>query len=539
MSASIRGRNRAWAKARAQLARETGAVVKDWGGRLPVALIYPNRYQVGMSNLGVHAIYRWLNARRDVVCERVFYDPKQPADEPPLSLENQRPLTDFSALAISVSYELDYFNVVRLLRAAEIPVLAAERDGRHPLVIGGGPSLSANPMPLADIFDAICVGEAEAILPDLLPVLQGADDNREETLRELAALPGVYVPQVRPQGPVTRQCPARLDGEPVTTAIFTPDTELGDLFMIEVERGCDWGCRFCLAAEVFSPARYLPLESILKVAAEGLKHRQRIGLVGAAVTGHPQLEAMLVGLKELGADLTISSLRIKPLSEMVLKTVMQSGGRTLALAPEAATDRLRRIVRKGIREADIFDAVDRVAAYPIRHLKLYFMLGLPWETEADTQAMVSLSREIRARLDRQRPACRLSLNVAPFVPKAGTPFQWLGMAPLATLEARLQYMARELAPRGIQVKSESPAWSQVQAVLARGNREVAATLAATGGNGLAAWQRAVTATGLDADAYAHGEWPTDAVLPWAPLQTAETAARLRRELEKARALAVE
>lgn len=539
MSASVRGRNRAWAAARAQLVRETGALVKDWGGRLPLALIYPNRYRVGMSNLGVHALYRWLNARRDVVCERVFYDPKQPADEPPLSLENQRPLADFSTLAFSVSYELDYFNVVRLLRAAEIPVFAADRDGSHPLVIGGGPALSANPMPLADIFDAVCVGEAEAILPGLLPVLQAADGSREDALRELSALPGVYVPRVRPQGPVTRQCPARLDGEPVTTAVFTPDTELGDLFMIEVERGCDWGCRFCLAGEVFSPARYLPPGNILKAAAAGLEHRRRVGLVGAAVTGHPQLEVILDGLRELGAEISISSLRIKPLSENVLQAVTRSGGRTLALAPEAATDRLRRLVRKGIREADIFDAVDRVAAYPIRHLKLYFMLGLPGETEADAQAMVSLSREIRARLDRRRPACRLSLNVAPFVPKAGTPFQWLGMAPLASLEARLQQLARELAPRGIQVKSESPAWSQVQAVLARGDREVALALAATEGSGLAAWQRAVTATGLDADGYAHGEWPLDAALPWAPLQSAETTARLRRELERARGLAAQ
>jgi len=539
MSASTRGRNRAWALARAQLAKETGAVVKDWGGRSPVALIYPNSYYVGMSNLGVHALYRLFNAYREVVCERVFYDPKQPAEMPPLSLESQRPLADFAMLAFSVSYELDYFNVVRLLRAADIPILAAERDARHPIVIGGGPALSANPMPLADIFDAVCVGEAEAILPGLVPVLWSALDNREDALRELAALPGVYVARLRPEGPVTRQCPVRLDGAPVTTTIFSPDTELGDLFLIEVERGCDWGCRFCLAAEVFSPARYLPPDSILRAAAEGLKYRKRVGLVGAAVTGHPRLEEILDGLKALGADLSVSSLRIKPLPEAVLRAVAHGGGRTLALAPEAATDRLRRLVRKGIREADIFDAVSRVAAHPVRHLKLYFMLGLPWETEADASAMITLSREIRARLDRQRPTCRLSLNVAPFVPKAGTPFQWLGMAPQPLLEARLQQLARELAPRGIRVKSESPAWSEVQAVLARGGREVATTLVATGGSGLAAWQRAVSATGLDADGYAHTEWPADAGLPWAPLQTAQTTARLRGELERARALAVE
>ena len=227
------------------LSREEGTVFKDWGGRLPVALIYPNSYYLGMSNLGIHVIYKLLNNYGDVVCERVFWEKGQ--NTAPTSLESGRPLSDFAILAFSVTYELDYFNVVEILRASGIPLYTAERNERHPIVIAGGTCITANPMPLAPFFDCLCIGEAEAILPPMMPVLSdGIGGNRQELLKALSALSGIYVPQHHSGILLVRQWLTNLDDFPATSSVLTLDTELGNLYFIEVERGCGWGCRFCL-----------------------------------------------------------------------------------------------------------------------------------------------------------------------------------------------------------------------------------------------------------------------------------------------------
>ena len=275
-------------KARRQLSRKRGAIIKDWGGKIPIALIYPNSYYLGMSNLGLHAIYRLLNNYSEIVCERAFWerDSRQI-----LSVESQRPLSDFAFLAFTISYELDYFNIVSILKASGIPLYAADRDERHPLVIAGGPCIIANHMPLSPFFDCLCIGEAEPILPAMLPVLvAGITGQRSDRLKALAALPGIYVPQHYSGTPVVRQWTKNLDDFPVTSVILTPDTELGNLYLIEVERGCNWGCRFCLVSNAFSPMRYRSPENLIDQARLGLKYRKRIGLVGAAVSDHPQIE---------------------------------------------------------------------------------------------------------------------------------------------------------------------------------------------------------------------------------------------------------
>ncbi len=222
--------------ARYQLSRETGTIFKDWGGRIPIAIIYPNSYHIGMSNLGIHTIYSLLNSYQNVVCERVFWNKKE-KDKPitTFSLESQRPLSDFAVLAFSISYELDYFNVVQILKASGIPLYAADRDESHPLVIAGGPCIIANPMPLSPFFDCLCIGEAEPILPAMLPVLaEGIGGKRDELLKTLASLPGIYVPQSYDRTPVARQWATNLDDFPVHSIILTPDTELGKLYLIEV-----------------------------------------------------------------------------------------------------------------------------------------------------------------------------------------------------------------------------------------------------------------------------------------------------------------
>ncbi len=522
-------------KARQQLAREQGTIFKDWGGRIPIALIYPNTYYVGMSNLGVHAIYSMLNSYSEVVCERAFWE-KDNKDKKlsTLSLESQRPLSDFAVLAFSISYELDYFNVVQILKSSGIPLYAADRDERHPIVIAGGPCIIANPSPLSPFFDCLCIGEAEAILPAMLPILyKGISGKRNDLLKALASVPGVYVPLLHRKTPVVRQWASRLDDFPIASTILTPDTELGNLYLIEVGRGCNWGCRFCLTSQAFCPMRYRSVDKLIAQAKLGLKHTKRLGLIGAAIPDHPQIEELVTTLHQMGAGLSISSLRMKPLSRILLREMAKSGARTIALAPEAGSQRLRQVIKKGISEDDILEAMDKVAEQKLKQLKLYFMIGLPSETDEDIEEIINLALTCKNSLDRRQSGCRLSLNVAPFVPKAGTPFQWLPMVPIPILNRRLSLLKRNLSPKGIKIKSESPAWSQVQGVLARGDIKLAEVLANIEETTLSGWRKAVAKCHLDIDFYAYQRWDTNQRLPWAILDSGTEPAHLELELRRA------
>lgn len=522
-------------KARRRLSREQGAVIKDWGGRVPVALVYPNAYYLGMSNLGIHALYKLLNSHDKVVAERAFREEEDGDNQsPPISLESQRPLSDFAVIAFSISYELDYFNVARILKASGIPLYAADRDERHPLVIAGGPPVMANPMPLSPFFDCLCIGEAEPIVPSILPVIaEGIGGKRRDLLKSLAALPGVYVPQHHSGKPVVRQWAKNLDDFPVASVILTPDTELGDLYLIEVERGCNWGCRFCLTSQAFHPMRYRSLDSLITQAEVGLKYRRRLGLVGAAVADHPQIEELMTKLSQMGAKLSVSSLRIAPLSGVVLRELAKGGARTVTLAPEAGSQHLRQVIKKGISEEDILEAMRRVAEQGIKQVKLYFMIGLPSETDQDIEKIINLSLECKRILDSQQPGSRLTLNFSPFVPKAGTPFQWLPMAQPAILNHRLSLLKSGLMPKGIKIKAESPAWSQVQGVLARGDAELAEVLANIEELSLSGWRKAVVKYNIDVDFYAHQRWNIKQRLPWDMIDSGTKAGHLELELDRA------
>jgi len=373
-------------RTRQMLASEQGAIVKDWGGQLPTVLAYPNSYSVGMSSLAIHGLYRWFNALPGVVCERAFNSLGRRAarDEPLITLESQRPVRDAAVLALSASFEMDYFNIVSMLRRAGIPARAEERDEGDPLVILGGPAVSANPEPVALLADAIVIGEAEPILADLVEAMRGAwTADRLTVLSNLSKLPGVYVPAVHDGRPVQRQWSRHLDDYPIASSIVAPKAEFGDMHLIEISRGCGHGCRFCLAGYWYRPPRERSLASILAQARQGLKHWRKVGLVASAVSDYSRIDALATGLQAMGAAISVSSLRIRPLSPVLLRVLAESGARSVTLAPEAGSERLRQVIRKGVSHDDIIKATAMVADHPFQTLKLYFMLGLPSESDQD------------------------------------------------------------------------------------------------------------------------------------------------------------
>jgi radical SAM superfamily enzyme YgiQ (UPF0313 family) len=519
-------------EARDRLIKERGTVHKDWGGRMHIALIYPNSYYLGMSSLGFQTIYGFLNSYENIVCERVFWEPKKPAAEAPISLESQRPLPDFDILAFSISYELDYFNVIQIFKAAGIPLNTADRDEGHPLIIAGGSCVTANPQPLSPFFDCFAIGEGEAILPGLVDVItDGFESSKNELQERLAALTGIYAPSLYSGVPINRQWLAALDTAATTSVILTPDTEFSDMYLIEIARGCGRGCRFCLAGYWFRPFRPRPINSLLRQAGEGIRYSGRIGLLGAAVSDHPEIDELILGLRRMGAAISVSSLRIRPLSGTLIRALAESGTQTVSLAPEAGSERLRRTINKGASEDDIIGAVDIVSEAGLRQVKLYFMIGLPTETDDDIEEIIRMALTLKSRIE--RTGCRISLTVEPFVPKAGTPFQWLGMATENVLNHRINRIKHGLTKSGIDVRTESVAWSLVQGMLSRGDARVGATLAGMSRSSLAGWRRSLEEHNLNAKDYIHRDLPPDEQFPWSVVDSGVICGYLRDELKKA------
>lgn len=500
------------AEARRVLASEQGVRVSDWGGQVPIVLAYPNSYAVGMSSLAMHGLYRWFNELPGAVCERAFASlsrDKMSAATPPITLESQRPIQDAAMLAFSVSFELDYFNLVAMLRRAGIPLRADERGRGDPFVVLGGPAVSANPEPLAALADAIVIGEAEALIGDLVDVLRdSAGQERRTTLSSLARLPGVYVPMLHACQAVQRQWVRNLDEYPLATSVIAPQAEFGDMYLIEISRGCGHGCRFCLAGYWYRPPRQRSPELILRQAREGLQYRKKIGLVAAAVSDYVPIDDLVRQLRQMGAEISISSLRVAPLSRVLIQALAEGGSRSITFAPEAGSQRLREKINKCVSHDAIIAATESAAQHGFEMLKLYFMLGLPGESDEDVQQMIALIREIKGVFARQ-----VVVNLTPFVPKAHTPFQRAGMAPSALLEERLARIRAALRPLRVEVRAEGVDAARAQGVLARGDRRIGDVLLAMKHPSVKQWQRALQRQGIVEDEYLRAR-AAEEPLPW-------------------------
>jgi len=531
-------------QARSLLAKEKGYVTKPHGGRLRVALAFPNTYFVGMSNLGFQTVYRLFNDEPDIVCERVFLPPKseiaalRSAGTPIVTLESQTPVRQFDVLAFSVSFEWDYTNVLSMLSLAGVPWRAADRTPHDPLVLIGGAVTFVNPEPLALFADVIAAGEGEALIPPLVEAFQSTD-SREGLLHHLAAVRGYYVPSFydvrhKSDGTIDAYVPKPGTGapavvrkaalktteavDPPVTTVFTPDTEFGSRLLVEVVRGCANLCRFCWAGYNYLPVRSFPADRILELAKAARVHSDRVGLVSIALCDHPEIERILRGLVDMGYSISPASLRLDDLTPTILQLLRQSGERSITIAPETGSDRLRRVINKTITNDEILAAAELIFAAGFENLKLYFMVGIPSETDEDLVAIRDLTvqlSDVMLRHARSRGTVgRIVASVNPLVPKPGTAYQWLPMEQDTIVDRKIKRMRALVADLdNVYFSIKSERHSFYQALLSLGDRRVAPVIEAAHRNG-GNWRAALAETGVDADFYVFRDRSADAVLPW-------------------------
>ncbi|MBL8135689.1 MAG: radical SAM protein [Acidobacteria bacterium] len=548
--------------ARLTLSKEVGYVQKPHVDKMRVGLAFPNTYFVGMSNLGFQTVYRLFNDHPDTVCERVFLPPKQELaalvqqNARLVTLESQTPLNDLDVLAFSVSFEWDYTNVLTMLRLAGLPLRAADRNHRHPLVVIGGAVTFVNPEPLALFADVIAAGEGEVLVPSLLEAVSEAT-SRADLLKKLATRRGFYIPSFydvhyKDDGTIAAYVPKEGTGAPAVvkkaalkttdavdppcTSIFTPDTEFGSRFLIEVVRGCANLCRFCWAGYNYLPVRAFPADRILELAQAARAHSNRVGLVSIALCDHPEIERILTSLAAMGYSISPASLRLDDLTPEIVGLLQQSGERTLTIAPETGSDRLRRVINKTVTNDEILEKAELIFSSGIENLKLYYMIGLPTETDEDLEAMRDQTvqlRDIMLKHARGRGhAGRIIGSVNPLVPKPGTSYQWLPMTDTREIERkmkRLHALVDNIEHVYFNIKSERH--SYYQALMSLGDRRVAPAIEAAERNG-GQWRAAVQESGVDADFYIYRDRSNDTMLPWDIIDGGMKDAFFRNELAK-------
>ena len=509
-----------------------------------VAIVYPNTYFVGMSNLGLHIIYEEINLRNDSVCERIFLPEKKELEAydktktPLMSVETQRPMHQFDVVAFDVTFEMDYFHIPLMLRHGRVPIMGKDRTEFDPIVIAGGPCATFNPEPFADFIDAFIIGEGEGIVSRVLDIIrdgkmEGLD--RHAILRQLANISGVYVPSlyvpiysddgefkgyhIAEGAPTTIKRHFEMLTSGGETVVATNYTEFGAMYIIEVARGCGRHCRFCMAGYCFRVPRVRPLEILKEGVDRAEKLGKKVGLMGAAISDYPEVDELVTYIRSKDMRYSCASLRADSLTQAVVDGLADSGQKTITIAPETGSERLRRVINKGISEEHLQNAATLSAKSGIQHMRLYIMIGLPTETDEDIEAIVGLAERTQSHMAEVGCKGRLTLSINPFIPKPFTPFQWMAMDNQKTVEKKLQYIKKALQKnRRIEVLVESPKEAYIQGVLARGDRRLGAVLAACAADrGSKSFKAEMKAAGLDMDEMNYRERSFDEFLPWSHL----------------------
>jgi len=561
---------------------EWNSITKDWGKvDVTLALAYPDVYEIGMSNLGLAILYDIVNQRPGMVAERVYapwtdMEAVLREDRLPLySLETRHALGDFDVIGISLQHELNYTNVLNMLDLAGLPVWAAERTANMPLVIAGG-SCTYNPEPMADVFDAVVIGEGEDVLVELLEAvaeakrqgLQTEPGGRRALLRRLARIPGVYVPseydvrfaddgRLECIQPRSAEVPARVRKRilprlgPVPTSPIVPTMEtVHDRATIEIQRGCSRGCRFCQAGMIYRPVRERPVDEVLDALREVLSNtgHAEVSFVSLSSSDHSGIEEIVRrALREhadQGLSVSLPSLRIDSFSVRLAEMIQSARKTGFTFAPEAGSQRLRDVINKGVTEEDLLHTTEAAFESGWNRIKLYFMIGLPTETDEDVEEIGRLVHAIRAqgRAIRHRHV-DIGVSVATFVPKPHTPFQWVPLADRNTVERRQAILRRTIRGRGLRLSWSDWDSTWLEAILSRGDRRLGRVIHRAWREGARfdawrehfapeRWCQAFAAEGVDPDEYLRERSGTEP-LPWEVVDVGVTSEFLRREWARA------